>query len=339
MNLEDRINEILRELNVSRKDFERKLKELREHFEDLIDEETLVLLTAYLFGYEYVSTVSEIPFRKGKVVLKGIVDNLTEPREIKLKNGEKALFASAILRDETGSIKILLWDNAAKLIKTGELFEGDFVKIKGFIRRKDYPVISVRDSTDIEVIKRRIEEFICKILEIQKFNGKVKVLMALNGRIMVAIAAGEAAKEVLNFKDKFVKVVGIQRENLIFINKVVGKIELPEFEPKIKFTQIEKIIPLTYVNLKGRVSGIGEVKKIRGKDVAEIYISDETGRIRLLLFDENVQIYKDVDVGDYIEVFNGFSRIGRDGEIEIHCDNETFVILRKLQPNFTIRRE
>jgi len=328
MSLKEKINEILRELGISRKEFEKKLRELRSHFEDLIDEETLILLTAYHFGYERINSVAETAFKKGKVILKGIIDYITEPKEIKLKDGEKTLFATGVLRDETGSIKIHFWNDVVELIKTGELIEGDLVKVKGFIRRKEAPVISVRDPTDVEVIKRKIESLECYVYAVQEIGGKVKALLVANDRTLVAIARDEVAEEITKLSDKVVKLKGVQRENIVFV-ECIESFEEAKKKPRLCFTPIEKVLPLTYLNVKGRISGIEEIRRIRGKQMAELYISDETGRIRLSLWDENVEFFKKADIGDYVKIFNGHSRIGWDGEIEIYCGVSTFIVLRK----------
>lgn len=85
------------------------------------------------------------------------------------------------------------------------------------------------------------------------------------------------------------------------------------------FTKIAEVKP-GRVNIRGRISGIGD------PDVArEIYVSDETGRIRVIVSGE---VYLQADVGKEIEIYNGFAKEGKKG-IEVHANR--FSIIRFLE--------
>ncbi|RLI74975.1 hypothetical protein DRO97_04535 [Archaeoglobales archaeon] len=227
-------------------EFKRKMDEFEKHFSGLVDEETLALLTAYSFGYEPISKIEELTTKKGKVVVKGIVEKTFGVREF-----ENGIVTSIILADESGKVKITLWNDAAKLVKTGDVIEGAKIKAKGFLKKKNNGLeISINDPSDIEVFE-------------------------------------------------------------------------------VEFKNISSIVH-GIVNIKGRVSGFGEIRKIDSKDVeiAEIYVSDESGRIRVLLWGDKVEIYKNLDIGDFVEIRNGYVKVGKDGDMEIHCGWKS--ILKKL---------
>ena len=215
--------------------FKEKMKEFNNHFGGLIDDETLALLTAYSFGYEPSFKIEELANKKGKVVVEGTVEKTFGVREL-----EKATVTSIILSDGSGRLKVTLWNDAAKLVKTGDVVEGAKIKIRGFLRKRDDVELSVNDPADVEILD-------------------------------------------------------------------------------LEFVEISRITE-GVVNVKGRVSGFGGMRKTsKNVEIAEIYISDESGRIRVLLWNDKVQVYKKLDIGDYIEIRNGYAKVGKDGEMEVHC--------------------
>ena len=51
--------------------------------------------------------------------VEGIIDSISEPRTVNLKTGGQAQVADAILKDDTGQIKLSLWDAQIKMVKQG----------------------------------------------------------------------------------------------------------------------------------------------------------------------------------------------------------------------------
>lgn len=86
----------------------------------------------------------------------------------------------------------------------------------------------------------------------------------------------------------------------------------------IKFIKIGEISP-GRVNIKGRVSGIGSPETAN-----EIFVSDDTGRIRVLLWDR--EIYYKAEIGMNIEIYNGFAKEGKKG-LEVHANRFSIVRL------------
>jgi replication factor A1 len=97
-----------------------------------------------------------------------------------------------------------------------------------------------------------------------------------------------------------IKVRGYARGEEIHVNS------LSEVEVFVDFVNISELDEKVgeRVNVKGFVSGLGEPEKAN-----EIYISDETGRVKVLL--ENESLYYAVDIGSYVEIYNALA--GEDG--------------------------
>jgi len=51
--------------------------------------------------------------------IEGVIDTISEPRTVNLKTGGQAQVADAILKDDTGQIKLSLWDAQIKMVKQG----------------------------------------------------------------------------------------------------------------------------------------------------------------------------------------------------------------------------
>jgi len=83
-----------------------------------------------------------------------------------------------------------------------------------------------------------------------------------------------------------------------------------------EFTKISEIVP-GKVNIRGKVSGIGEPEI--GK---EIYLSDETGRVRIIVW--NKEIYKKAEIGMTVEIYNGYAKEGKKG-MEVHVNRYSIV--------------
>lgn len=54
------------------------------------------------------------------VSIVGRIDSVTEPRTVNLRAGGTAQVADAIVSDETGNVKLSLWDDQINLVKQGD---------------------------------------------------------------------------------------------------------------------------------------------------------------------------------------------------------------------------
>ena len=54
------------------------------------------------------------------ITVEGKIESITEPRTVNLRSGGTAQVADAIVSDETGSIKLSLWDDQINTVKQGD---------------------------------------------------------------------------------------------------------------------------------------------------------------------------------------------------------------------------
>src|SRR5665648_46858 len=79
--------------------------------------------------------------------------------------------------------------------------------------------------------------------------------------------------------------------------------------------RIEDITINESVDIIGSVSGIDEVREIKRTDgqvikVANIHISDNTGRIKITLWGEHADILDDLDIGTNVKITDGYAKEG-----------------------------
>ncbi len=93
-------------------------------------------------------------------------------------------------------------------------------------------------------------------------------------------------------------------------------------------------INLAY-SVAGHVSGIDEIREFERQDgtksrVSNIYISDDTGRIRVALWGEHADIVNEVDIGSEIRIIDAYAKSGRNEEVELSAGARTRIqIIRK----------
>jgi replication factor A1 len=303
-------------------EFVMKYCEVKEHFGNLIEQETAFRLTAYSFGYMPLSKISELEKESGKVMLRGKVAGIEQVRAYSTKDGE-GLLAKVVLEDETGSIIATLWNEAAELVRTGEIFEGCNIEVKGFVRRWGERLeVSVNDPLDVVILEMGSTEIEGILVGLDKRESILRfgVIDEKEGRIKVI---GCRAKE-FDLNPEFGQRIYLKIDSdiLMEFKTEEGKKEAVE----MYFDTISGIKEGKKVNILGRVSGIGTLKVLRKENrtikLSDIYVSDKTGRIRVLLWGRKAELLKRADVGVKAVVINGRVRRG-----EIHCDRSSIVNL------------
>ena len=64
--------------------------------------------------------INELTNDMRHVTVEGTVTKITEPRTVNLRAGGSAQVADATIADNTGEIKLSLWDDQIKMIKEGD---------------------------------------------------------------------------------------------------------------------------------------------------------------------------------------------------------------------------
>ena len=110
---------------ISKEEFERRVEEKIEECGDLLDEPTAAMLVVGALGRQHVR-IRDLSGKSSLFCFFAKVIDKTGPKEFDRKDGEKGWVATLLVGDETGTIRVVLWDEkagAALEIATGDVLE------------------------------------------------------------------------------------------------------------------------------------------------------------------------------------------------------------------------
>lgn len=244
---------------ISLEEFKKRVGEKIDLMGGLCDETTAALLVAHDLGYDNAVKIGEISEEKRRIAFSGIVRNIFEGREFNREDGSIGRVANIIVSDETGSIKVALWDEFADLVKTGELKVGSKIRANGYVRKGALGLeVSVGRNGSLEIIEQN------EVVREEKEKEKLKIEQIKPGLISISLAA--------------------------------------------------------------RVLEIGAPKTFKRRDgkegrVVSLTLGDETGKMRLALWDDRAGDSANLKIGDVIEIKNAYSKESY-GRTELHLGNK-----------------
>lgn len=247
------LSEIYAELDlpVDEDEFRERVEDKVEQMGGLCDEATAAKLVSHELEEDRVYDVDEITVEKDEVRFVGKVVDVGEPKEFERDEGDDGMVANVRVRDETGEVRVALWDEYAASVD--ELEEGDVLKVKG----------APKDGWNggVEINAREIE-----IDEEDEHEVDVDVTDS-------AVGAGEVTAGASDVS-------------------ILGRV-------------LETSEPRTF----DRDDGEGKV--------ANIAVGDETGWVRVALWDERADDVSSLTDGDVVRVRDGYAR-ERDGGVEVN---------------------
>lgn len=113
---------------ISQEEFERRVEEKIEECGDLLDEPTAAMLVVDALGRQHVK-VKQLLAKSSLFCFFAKVIDKTEPKEFDRKDGEKGWVATILAGDETGTTRIVLWDERAGAVC--EIAIGDVLEVIG----------------------------------------------------------------------------------------------------------------------------------------------------------------------------------------------------------------
>ena len=97
---------------ISQEEFERRVEEKIDECGDLLDEPTAAMLVVDALGRQHVK-VKQLLGKSSLFCFFAKVIDKTEPKEFDRKDSEKGWVATILAGDETGTTRIVLWDERA----------------------------------------------------------------------------------------------------------------------------------------------------------------------------------------------------------------------------------
>lgn len=146
----------------------------------------------------------------------------------------------------------------------------------------------------------------------------------VDGVIKRILEEGELSEDELEkkVKQKIKKFSGlVSKEGAARLVAKEEGIELSK--PEKSELKIENIVPgIRQVNLKCKVTSISDLSEFERDDgskgkVVSLTVADETGQIRLPLWDEQTELADKIEDGDVIDIEKAYSREGNRGSAEL----------------------
>jgi replication factor A1 len=344
---------------VSEEEFESRVSEKVSLMGGLCDRRTAALLVARELGASEVLTkVGRIRPETGNVAFTGRVISISEIKEFRRSDGSIGRVVNITLGDETGTIKAALWDEYTDLVKGGDIRLDQCLKVRG-LAKEGYSGTEVSigrtgglEEVDLD-IKARVEPY--KISEIKPDMGDVNLVARVldpgspreflrrdgaKGLVRTVILGDETGKIRLTLWNDQARMDLAEGESLEVINgsskERYGQVEIQtggysvvrKSNILVKYsetvTRISDLKPGMVCSVSGFVTGLGEVREFKREDgrpgrVANIYVSDATGRVKVALWGDHVDLIEGLDLGFVADLVDCQAKSGWNEELELSC--------------------
>lgn len=209
---------------------------------------------------EDVNKIENIAPGAGNVRLVAKVMSMFPAKEFNRNDGTIGRVANLIVADETGSIRITLWDDKADLVKNGIITVGQTFQISGYVK--------------------------------EGYSG-LEVNIGNNGVFSLTDMKVEASVASTKIKD---------------IKSGMGDL-----------------------NINARILDVADMRTFNRKDgsqgrVINITVGDDTGKIRVTLWDEKTDLMDELKVNDSIEIINAYARENNfSQQVEVQVGNRSIM--------------
>ncbi len=252
--------------DLTAEDLQRMIQTKIEGAGRLLTEEGATFMVANEFGIDLsngnvVGTgmkVKDLIIGANDATIIGVVSSISLPKSFVRRDGVEGQVARLVVSDDTGSIRVVLWNEKTSIISDSKVSQNQMVRIShGYVRKG--------------------------------LTGNPELNLGRRGTVVVLSST-------------------------------------PAFEPITPQKSLKKIRDLTegnLVNIIGVVKGLSQIssfKRANGTQgqVMRIRLADDTGRVRAVLWDDQVNSVKDTKRGDVLEIEGGQVRRGLGNVLEVH---------------------
>jgi len=363
--MDEELTEIFRQVEgqVSPEEFEARIEEKVSLMAGLCDRRTAAMLVARELGAsEVMVKIGRIRPESGTVTFIGRVMSVSDIREFLRNDGSTGRVANLTLADETGTVRIVLWDEATDMVRSGQVQLDQCYKVKGMAKEGFKGTeISLGRTGNIqeadEDIRPRIEPH--KISEIHRDMGEVNLVARVldpgqprefvrkdgsPGLVRTVILGDETGKIRLTLWNDHAKTDLAEADVLEIINgssgERYGQVEIrtggysvvrksnQQVSYSEKISSISDLKPDTLCSISGFVTGLGELREFQRDDgspgqVANIYVSDATGRVKVVMWGDHARLLEGLDLGYKADIVDCQAKNGWNEELELSCNWRT----------------
>ncbi|MCK9579281.1 MAG: nucleic acid-binding protein [Methanoregula sp.] len=326
---------------ITKEEFESRVEKKIDECGDLVDEPTAAMMVVGELGREHVK-IKGLSAKSSLFSFFGKVVDKTEPKEFDRADGEKGWVATLMLGDETGTTRVVLWDQKAGAVLDTEI--GEVLEVIG-----RHPGKSIH-----EIYALALRKASCEITCTAAVTGGLSTEPVELDCILLAVVpprtftkrdgtTGEMAEAVIGDKEGTARLVAWVPELLgelpagtpvhITNAKPSGRGEGRDYsldekstvtvtgnEISVPFTPIGKVSESGIFSVSGEIKQIQQPRSFTTRNgatswVRNIILRDGTDEVRIVLWGDNALV--PLNPGDTIEVYHATAKAGRFGGIEL----------------------
>ena len=329
---------------ISQEEFERRVEEKIEECGDLLDEPTAAMLVVGVLGRQHVK-VKDLSGKSSLFCFFAKVVDKTEPKEFDRKDGEKGWVATLLVGDETGTTRVVLWDERAGAVL--EIAIGDVLEVIG-----RHPGKNMREIYAL-ALRKAACEITCTAVTGKDGTGLSAEPVDLDVLLIGADfprsftrrdgTTGEMMECVIGDAEGTARLVawapdlitGIPPGSTVHITgakpdrRAEGRaysidetstVRLSDTPVTVHFTPLGAVADSGQYSVTGEVKAVQEPRPFTTKAgnqswVRNIRIADGIDEIAVVLWGEIA--LQPVRSGDRVEIYHGSARAGRFGGIEL----------------------
>ena len=335
---------------MSEKELETKINEVINEHSGLMDEKAAISIIASDLGLdleydddeEYGFSIKDIAEGQRNVEVTGKIMDISDVKEFSRKDGTKGKVRSIIIADNTGSIRLTLWNDKVQLVDN--LKKGDVIEITNAFSRKWNNRIELNSGSDLTIEKLEdydeskypiVKEYysiseltpnmpatikgeITASYDKREFPrkdgsvGRVKSFILKDDTGTIRGTLWDDLAEIEINKGDVVEVKGYVKEGLrgldINVNtiNILNKGEVAEV-PEVDISELPNYKD-DVVIVKGRITHISNPRTVkfddREVDVQEINLIDNSGNVRISFWGRNTNVLNDIKEGDAVRIAN-----------------------------------
>jgi len=327
---------------ITKEEFERRVEAKIEDCGDLVDEPTAAMMVIGELGREHVK-IKGLFAKSSLFSFFGKVVDKTEPKEFDRTDGEKGWVATLLLGDETGTTRVVLWDEKAGAVLDTAV--GDVLEVIG-----RHPGKSAHEIYALALRKAGCE-IICTMPE---GAGKLSNEPVELDVVLLAVepprtftkrdgSTGEMAEAVIGDSEGTARLVAWVPERLTGLpagttvhitgakpnNRAEGRdysidekstVTVAGTTVAVPFTPLHSVADQGIYSVKGTVKQVQQPHSFTTRNgttswVRNALIHDTDDELKIVLWGETALI--PVTPGDQVEIYHATAKPGRFGGIEL----------------------
>jgi replication factor A1 len=326
---------------ITKEEFEQRVEQKIEDCGDLVDEPTAAMMVIGELGREHVK-IKGLCARSSLFSFFGKVIDKTEPKEFDRADGEKGWVATLLLGDETGTTRVVLWDEkagAALDTMVGEVLEV-IGRHPGKSPHEIYALALRKAGCEIRCAVPGTGSLLTEPVDLDAVILSLEPLRTFTKRDG---STGEMAEAVIGDNEGTARLVawepglfaglsagmtvhitnakpggrGEGRDYSIDAKSSVSPVELEIFVP---FTPLHSVADQGIYSVKGTVKQVQQPHSFTTRNgttswVRNVLIHDADDELKIVLWGETALI--PVSPGDQVEVYHATAKPGRFGGIEL----------------------